>query len=142
MVRRSSRSGVKAAKAKAKAYIDYLDAPDSQVLSGALPPVSEAPVSSKSFTMAKDRLKPEKRKILASLRGKRQNELQAVQVEGNTRHILFMNLGDERIMEAIRWKLQGGQRPAWTSNVRGLEAKNGKLYLDQWASFAVCSEGG
>ena len=57
MVRRSSRSGVKAAKAKAKAYIDYLDAPDSQVLSGALPPVSEAPVSSKSFTMAKDRLK-------------------------------------------------------------------------------------
>ena len=69
--RRSKRSGVAKSKAKAKAYIDYLDAPDSKVLSGALPPVNEAAISKKTFNMAKDRLKPEKRILLhCTARGK------------------------------------------------------------------------
>ena len=117
--RRSKRSGVKKAKARAKAYVDYLDAPDSKVLSMALPPVNESPISAKYFNMAKDRLKPQKRKILASLRGKRQNELQHAPVEGNTKHILFLNVGDARILEAIIWLSEGGPRPPWTNNVGG-----------------------
>ena len=130
-MRRSSRKGVALAKAKAKAYIDYLDAPDHKVLSGALPPVSEKVIRPKKFNVQKDRGKPGKRITLALQRTKRQNPLQMLQLGPSTRHILFMNVGDERIFEAVRWLSSGGPQPAWTNNVKGLEARQGTLYLSE-----------
>ena len=123
-MRRSSRAAAKRAKQKAKEYIDFLDAPDSKVLAGALPPPSEKPTT-KEF----NRLKPEQRKLVASLRGKRQNELTSFEVAPVLRHILFMNVGDERILEAQEWLIGGGQRPPWTQNVKGLEIHKNRLAL-------------
>ena len=122
-MRRSSRRGLKASKAKAKAYIDYLAAPDHKVLSGALPPPKEKDVSKKTFDRIRDRLNPRKRVPLALERGKRQNTLATVPSGPSTRHILFMNIGDDRIMEAVQWQTRGGPRPPWTDNVTGLSAK-------------------
>ena len=125
-MRRSSRKGVAESKAKARASRDLLDAPDHKVLSGMLPSPSEP---SYSFNMVKDRLKPEKRIPLALLRGKRQNPLHTVEVGPATRHILFMNLSDDRIFEAITWLGRGGVRPPWTTHVKGLEVKGSRLKL-------------
>ena len=130
-MRRSSRKGVAKSKAKAKAYIDYLQAPDHKVLSGALPPPSEAIIRPKGFNVQKDRGKPERRITLALQRTKRQNPLQMLQLGPATRHILFMNVGDDRIFEAVQWLSSGGPKPAWTNNVSGLEAREGKLMLSE-----------
>ena len=130
-MRRSSRRGVKESKAKAKAYIDYLAAPDHKVLSGALPPPSEKDVSKKTFNRVKDRLNPMKRIPLALERGKRQSALASVPSGPSTRHILFLNIGDDRIMEAIMWHTRGGVRPPWTNNVTGLSAKGMTLFLTE-----------
>ena len=130
-MRRSSRRGVALAKAKTKASLDYLNAPDHKVLSGMLPPPSEKIIKPRKFNIKKDRAKPERRIPLALERGKRQNPLQTFQVGPMSRHILFMNLGDERILEAVNWLSSGGTRPAWTTNVSGLELKNNSLHLKE-----------
>ena len=110
-MRRSSRRGLKESKAKARASINYLEAPDHKVLSGALPPPNETNVSKKTFDRARDRLDPRKRVPLALERGKRLSSLATVPSGPSTRHILFMNIGDDRIMEAVRWQSTGGPRP-------------------------------
>jgi len=130
-MRRSSRRGLKESKAKAKAYIDYLAAPDHKVLSGALPPPKEQAVSKKTFDRVRDRLNPRKRVPLALERGKRQSSLASVPSGPSTRHILFMNIGDDRIFEAVQWQTRGGPRPPWTENVRGLSAKGMTLHLTE-----------
>ena len=129
-MRRSSRN-LEKSKAKARASVIYLEAPDHKVLSGAIPPPNEPGVSKKKFNRVRDRLDPKKRVPLALERGKRLSSLATVPSGPSTRHILFMNVGDDRIMEAVRWQTSGGPRPPWTENVSGLSAKGMTLYLTE-----------
>mgnify|MGYP001212310960 CR=1 FL=1 len=129
-MRRSSRKGIGESKRRAKAAVDYLAAPDHKVLSGALPSPYEK-VPKQALDKAAARLKPELRVSLALQRGKRQNPLTSFEIGPMTRHILFMNVGDERIMEAIQHFTRGTERPAWTRNIRNLSARNGTLYLTE-----------
>jgi len=130
MVRRSSRKGVKEAKARAKAYVSYLEAPDHKVLSGALPPAREQ-ITRGTLQRGKDRLNASKRIPLALTRGQKQHALATFPSGPSSRHILFMNVGDDRIMEAVQWLSGSRPRPPWTLNVKGLEAKAGRLYLNE-----------
>jgi hypothetical protein len=130
-MRRSTRKGIQKTKAKIKATFDYLDAPDHKVLSGALPGPKERDVSKQTFHRIKDRLNPSKRVPLALQRGKRQSAMASVPSGPSTRHILFMNVGDDRILEAVLWFTRGGPRPPWTENVTGLSAKGMTLYLTE-----------
>ena len=130
MVRRSTRKGVQKAKAKASAYVSYLQAPDHKVLSRALPPPQEQ-ISKRTLERSKVRLNASKRIPLALTRGKKQNALATFPTGPNSRHILFMNLGDERILEAVQWLSGRAPRPPWTTNVTGLESKGMTLYLNE-----------
>ena len=129
-MRRSSRKGVKLAKQKTKASLDYLAAPDHKVLSGLLPSPQET-ISKKQFNAAQDRLNPSKRIPLALERGKRQLAPAAVISGPMSRHILFMNLGNDRILEAVQWLSGRGPQPGWTNNVSGLSVKGMTLYLSE-----------
>jgi hypothetical protein len=142
-MRRSSRRGVKESKAKAKAYIDYLAAPDHKVLTGMLPPPREANISKITFNRARDRLKPGKRIPLALQRGKRHAVVGSVHSGPASRHILFMNVGDAPVLGAVQWLNSGGQRPPWTTNVEGLSAQRMTLFLTEGGTrrpFALRAE--
>ena len=118
-MRRSSRKGVSKAKQRVKEILNYEDLPDQQVLASVLPPSGEK-ISKKVFNRTTDRLKPEKRISLALHRPRRENKLVAHSVGPMARHILFLNLGDERILEEI-----SGKNPAWTNVVTGLSTRGG-----------------
>lgn len=128
-MRRSTRNLTKS-KAKAKASIENLSAPDHVVLSGLLPSPNESAVSKHTFNVARDRLNPRRRVPLALERGKRLNSLTTVVSGGSTRHILYMNVGDDRILEAIQWQ-NGASRPAWTTNISGLTSRGPRLFLTE-----------
>jgi hypothetical protein len=128
-MRRSTRNLTKS-KAKAKASIENLSAPDHVVLSGLLPSPNESAVSKHTFNVARDRLNPRRRVPLALERGKRLNSLTTVVSGGSTRHILYMNIGDDRILEAIQWQ-NGASRPAWTTNISGLTSRGPRLFLTE-----------
>ena len=130
MPRRSSRSGVKAAKAKAKVMVDYLQMPDHKILAGALPSPAEK-VSTRAFNVRKDRVKPSKRVQLALERPKRQDPVQHLQLSANRRHILFLNVGDERILEGVLAITRNQERPPWMRYLKGIVARNGRLYLEE-----------
>lgn len=124
-MRRSKRAAAKRAKQRTKAIQDYEDSSTQKVLAGALPPINEPSI--KKF----NRLNARERIPLSIQRGKRENKLTTYQSGPSSRHILFMNVGDDRIMEAIQWKLRGGERPAWTNNLNNLEASGMTLYLNE-----------
>ena len=130
MVRRSQRSGVKRAKEKARRAVALLEAPDHKVLAGALPSKDEI-ISTREFNVRKDRVKPSKRVQLALERPKRQDPVQASTLSANKRHILFLNVGDERILEAVRALTRNQEKPPWMRYLKGIVAKNGRLFLDE-----------
>ena len=108
-MRRSKRSGVARAKQRVRETYDYLNASDSKILSGALPSPTEK-VTTREFNSKKDRLKPSRRVELGLQRSQRKNPLVETTVGSDRRHILFLNVGDERILEATR-ALQQGSPP-------------------------------
>ena len=131
MVRRSKRAGVTEAKAKAKKDIDTLESwsrtgRKKKVLALALPPKKED-----YETLRK---KATGRAQLGLLKPQRQTAI-IKSVGSMSRHILFLNLGDETILAAAR-----GESPPWERNVRGIVKKNGKIYLEEGGHKAVCIE--
>ena len=122
-MRRSSRRAAAIAKQRVKAQLDYMDEPDHKVLSRALPSPTE-----NIFDVMRDRLDPKKRIPLALKKDKRQAPVQ-LRVGPQARHVLFMNISDERILDAVRWQTSNAERPAWTNNLKGLSSSGGKLYL-------------
>ena len=129
-MRRSSRRGAQKAKERIKKSVSYLEAPDHKVLSGALPPPKEQ-ISNKTIAKASSRLNATQRIPLALTRGQKQNSLATFPTGPSGRHILFMNVGDDRIMEAVQWLNGGRPRPPWTINVKGLEQKGPTLLLNE-----------
>ena len=127
MRKRSTRSAALRAKKRTQAIADYERMPDSKVLQGALPPKREV-ISKRTFDAAKDRLKPERRMELALQRPRRVNPIQSTQVGPMTRHVLFLNVGDERILEAVQALARETAMPPWTRHLQGLTTKNGKLF--------------
>ena len=129
-MRRSTRSGLAESKAKASRMIEYLRAPDHKVLSGALPPPSEQ-VTPREFNMRKDRLKPQRRVALGLQRPQRKTALFPHEIGSGRRHILFLNIGDERILEAIVALSRNQEPPPWMRYLKGITAENGKLYHEE-----------
>ena len=123
MPRRSTRQAALRAKQRTQAIADYERMPDSKVLQGALPPKREV-INKRTFNAAKDRLKPELRMELALQRPRRVNPIQPTQVGPMTRHVLFLNVGNERILEAVQALARGTPMPPWTRHLQGLSTKN------------------
>ena len=128
-MRRSTRSGIARSKAKARADIENLNAPDSMVLQGALPLKKER-ISPQLFNAKRDRYKASKRIDLA-LEVPKRTILPALQVTVSKvrRHILFLNVGDERILEAVRSLARNLDRPPWMRYLKGIVTRDGRLYL-------------
>ena len=129
-MRRSKRAGVAAAKAKVRATYEYLNAPTSKVLSGALPSPNET-VSTREFNARKDRLKPSRRIQLGLERPQRKNQLVETSVGSARRHILFLNVGDEPILNAIQALQRGTALPPWMKYLENVTAEKGHLYHTQ-----------
>ena len=129
-MRRSKRSGVAKAKAKARAMIEYERAPDHKVLAGALPSPTEH-VTPREFNMKRDRLKPQRRVALALQRPQRKTALFPHEVGSGRRHILFLNVGDERILEGVMAISRNQESPPWMRYLKGITAENGKLYHEE-----------
>ena len=127
MPRRSKRSGVAASKAKAKAVLDYEQASDQKVLANALPSPSEQ-ITTREYNMKKDRLKPEKRISLGLQRPQRKNPIYSQELGSVRRHILFLNVGDERILEGIQALTRNEAAPPWMRYLKGITVQNGKLF--------------
>ena len=130
MRKRSTRKAALRAKQRTQAISDYENLPDRKVLQGALPPKREV-IQKRTFNAAKDRLKPERRMELALQRPRRVNPIQTISVGPMTRHVLFLNVGNERILEAVQALVRGNATPPWTRHLRGLSTKNGKLLLTE-----------
>ena len=128
-MRRSTRKAAKRAKQRISDQYDYMEAPDYLVLSGKLPSPNEASLSNRKFDRIKDRADASLRIPLALKRGKRVTSLSALQTGPIGRHVLFMNVGDENILEAVRALNRGGPMPPWTNNVSGLSATRNRLFL-------------
>ena len=129
-MRRSKRAGVQKAKQRVKATYEYLNAPDRKVLSGALPSPNEI-VTTREFNSKKDRLKPSRRVQLALERPQSKNPLLQTSVGSDRRHILFLNVGDEPILDAIRALQRGTAAPPWMKYLHNVTAEKGKLYHSQ-----------
>ena len=126
MVRRSSRRGVALAKAKALQSRMLLDAPDHKVLAGALPKVDE--VLSAKLVKQKETALP--RTALALKRPRRQEpNLFQTAISKTRRQILFLNVGDDRIMEAIQALTMGTEAPPWMRYLNGISVQKGRLVL-------------
>ena len=126
MPRRSSRSGVAKSKAKAKASLDYEQASDHKVLSGALPSPTEH-ITQREFNMKRDRLKPERRVSLGLQRPQRKNPIYSQEVGSSRRHILFLNVGDERILEAVQALTRNEAPPPWMRYLKNISVSGTKL---------------
>ena len=104
--------------------IEYERAPDHKVLAGALPSPAER-VTPREFNMKRDRLKPQRRVALALQRPQRKTALFPHEVGSGRRHILFLNVGDERILEGVMAISRNQESPAC------ITAENGKLYHEE-----------
>ena len=129
-MRRSKRSGVARAKARVKATYEYLNAPNSKVLSGALPSPNEN-VTVREFNARKDRLKPSRRIALGLQRPQRKNPILQTSVDPARRHILFLNVGDEPILNAVQALQRGTPLPPWMKYLENITTEAGKLYHKQ-----------
>ena len=129
-MRRSTRAGVQAAKKRIRATYDYLNAPSSKVLSGALPSPHEV-VTRSEVNRNRDRLKPSRRIQLALHRSQNKKPIVETSVGGDRRHILFLNVGDERILEAVQSILQGTPPPPWMKYLKNITAQAGTLFHSQ-----------
>jgi hypothetical protein len=149
MPRRSSRRGVAASKAKARQSLEYETAKDEEIFSGKLKPVdlwkrekkpkvlalalpsnNEPDVSKKIIKKAFDSLDPSQRLELALKRGTRQTRNKILALSGLRRHILFMRISDERILEATIAIQRNGILPPWTRNLsKFLSVQNNSLFF-------------
>ena len=77
--------------------------------------------------------------IATSRRQKRPPVVPLVQLDKESKHILFMNPGSDRIHDAVRAILRGQERPAWCKYFRNLTVSRGKLLHDN-KPFATSEE--
>ena len=68
---------------------------------------------------------------LALERPQRKNPIAQTNVGGDRRHILFLNVGDERILEAIRALQRNTALPPWMKYLSNITAERGTLYHTQ-----------
>ena len=95
----------------------------------------EAPLWSTALEQAQTRVD----KIVATRKQKRPPVVPLIPISKESRHILFMNPGTDRINEAVLAISRGQQRPAWCKYFRNLKVQNGKL-MHENKPFATSEE--
>ena len=103
-MRRSTRAAAKRAKQKIKAIQDYEDQ-DEPVLQLQLPQDKRKPVNRFKRQDPSLRLQLGLQKVKRTPLRRQIGSLQ--------RHVLFLNIGDERILEAVQALLQNRKLPPW-----------------------------
>ena len=141
-MRRSSRKGIKLSKARARRDV-LSDMAPTRILQIKLPPIGEPEVPKNKIKKAFDALDPSQRLALALSKGKKQTRKPFSDLSPLRRHICWMRLSDESILQGIVARKNGSIVP-WMNNLGGnIHVRNNKLYFREDGKdfqFALKSE--